>query len=258
MLTKWKNLAKGKLKGKLKEMILTQRRAQNSVHFSDTTLRDGEQMPGAALTTDGKVAIAKGLAELGIDSLDAGFPAAAESEILAIRRIVREVKGPVITGLCRTIEGDIDAAYEARSRSVNAGKAYASHGLGDPVTLLEHDLFELKADTFHFSPYPLVTAIDLFHGYYFEGRERLLELFRAMRSTFQTQRFLVSEMYLADEDTMRRIAYPMIEHELFHGLTGQRTFREGELEGLLEEAGFTIRERWPMRNLAARIFLLFD
>jgi len=109
MLTKWKNIAKDKLK----ELILTHRRAQNSVHFSDTTLRDGEQMPGAALTTDGKVAIAKGLAELGIDSLDAGFPAAADSEILAMRRIVREVKGPVITGLCRTIKGDIDAAYEA-------------------------------------------------------------------------------------------------------------------------------------------------
>jgi hypothetical protein len=66
MLTKWTNIAKGKLK----DLILTQRRAQNSVHFSDTTLRDGEQMPGAALTIDGKVAIAKGLAELGIDSLD--------------------------------------------------------------------------------------------------------------------------------------------------------------------------------------------
>lgn len=109
MLRKFKELAKGKLK----EHILTHRRRQNSVHFSDTTLRDGEQMPGAALTIDGKVAIAKGLAELGIDSLDAGFPIAAESEILAMRRIVREVKGPVITGLCRMRKSDIDAAYEA-------------------------------------------------------------------------------------------------------------------------------------------------
>ena len=109
MLRKFKDLAKGKLK----EYILNHRRRQNSVHFSDTTLRDGEQMPGAALTIDGKVAIAKALAELGIDSLDAGFPIAAESEILAMRRIVREVKGPVITGLCRMRKSDIDAAYEA-------------------------------------------------------------------------------------------------------------------------------------------------
>ncbi len=109
MLRKFKELAKGKLK----ELILTHRRRQNSVHFSDTTLRDGEQMPGAALTPDAKVTIARGLAEMGIDSLDAGFPIAAESEILAMRRIVREVKGPVITGLCRTKKSDIDAAYEA-------------------------------------------------------------------------------------------------------------------------------------------------
>ncbi len=109
MLRKFKELAKGKLK----EHILNHRRRQNSVHFSDTTLRDGEQMPGAALTIDGKVAIAKGLAEMGIDSLDAGFPAAAESEIIAIRRIVKEAKGPVITGLCRMRKSDIDAAYEA-------------------------------------------------------------------------------------------------------------------------------------------------
>ena len=109
MLRKFKEMAKGKLK----EHILNHRRRQNSVHFSDTTLRDGEQMPGAALTIDGKVAIAKALAELGIDSLDAGFPIAAESEIQAMRRIVREVKGPVITGLCRMRKADIDAAYEA-------------------------------------------------------------------------------------------------------------------------------------------------
>ncbi len=109
MLRKFKELAKGKLK----EHIINHRRKQNSIHFSDTTLRDGEQMPGAALTVEGKVAIAKGLAELGIDSLDAGFPIAAESEILAMRQIVREVKGPVITALCRTKKSDIDAAYEA-------------------------------------------------------------------------------------------------------------------------------------------------
>ncbi len=109
MLRKFKQLAKDKLK----ERILAHRRAQGSIHFSDTTLRDGEQMPGAALTVDGKVKIAKGLAKMGIDSLDAGFPIAAKSEILAMRRIVREVKGPVITGLCRTKKADIDAAYEA-------------------------------------------------------------------------------------------------------------------------------------------------
>lgn len=102
------------------------------------------------------------------------------------------------------------------------------------------------------------TAVDLFHGYYYEGRERLLDLFRVLRAAFPEQQFLVSEMCLADDKAMSRIAYPMVEHELFHGLTGQRTFREGELEALLEEAGFAIRKRWAMRNLAARIFLPFE
>ena len=57
---------------------------------------------------------------------------------------------------------------------------------------------------------------------------------------------------------MARIAYPMPEHELFHSLTGQKTFAAGELESLLEEAGFTILETWPVRNLAARLFILFE
>ncbi len=131
-------------------------------------------------------------------------------------------------------------------------------GWGDRVELLDHDLFDLAAANHDFSRYSLISAIDLFHSYYYESRERLLELFRVLRSVFPAQQFLVSEMCLADEKAMARIAYPMVEHELFHGLTGQRTFMEGELEALLTEAGFTVRERWSMRNFAARIFLLFD
>ena len=65
-------------------------------------------------------------------------------------------------------------------------------------------------------------------------------------------------MCRADEDRMKGIAYPMVEHELFHSMTDQRTFAEGELETLLAETGFTMLERWPVRNLAARVFLLFE
>ncbi|WP_414572435.1 2-isopropylmalate synthase [Nostoc sp. CCY 9925] len=83
------------------------------VYFSDTTLRDGEQMPGASLTPEEKVEIAKALAKAGIHSLDAGFPACASSEIEAIQGIVKEVKGPVISALCRALDSDIDKAYEA-------------------------------------------------------------------------------------------------------------------------------------------------
>ena len=129
---------------------------------------------------------------------------------------------------------------------------------GNRIKLIDHDLFDLATAEQDFSAYSLVTAIDLFHSYYYESRERLLDLFRVLRSVFPEQKFLVSEMCLADQKAMARIAYPMVEHEFFHGLTGQRTFREGELEALLTEAGFTVRERWSMRNFAARIFLLFE
>ncbi len=139
-----------------------------------------------------------------------------------------------------------------------AAQTIERFGWEDRVKLLDHDLFDLATAEGDFSDYSLVTAIDLFHSYYYESRERLLDLFRVLRSVFPEQQFLVSEMCLADEKAMARIAYPMAEHELFHGLTGQRTFRAGELEDLLSEVGFTIRERWSMRNFAARIFLLLE
>jgi 2-isopropylmalate synthase len=81
--------------------------------LSDTTLRDGEQMPGVRLNPDEKVQIAQALARVGIHSIDAGFPAAAKEEVESIRRIAASVKGPVINGHCRTLNSDIDAAAEA-------------------------------------------------------------------------------------------------------------------------------------------------
>ncbi len=83
--------------------------------LSDTTLRDGEQMPGVRLNPDEKLQIAQGLAKAGIHSIDAGFPAAAQEEIESIRQIAEHVRGPVINAHCRTLASDIDAAYEALS-----------------------------------------------------------------------------------------------------------------------------------------------
>src|SRR5262245_33541716 len=71
--------------------------------LSDTTLRDGEQMPGVRLSPDEKVEIAQALTRVGIHSIDAGFPAAAKEEVESIRRIAAAVKGPVINGHCRTL-----------------------------------------------------------------------------------------------------------------------------------------------------------
>ena len=83
------------------------------VIFSDTTLRDGEQMPGASLRPEQKVVIARALAEAGVRSIEAGFPACARSEVEAVRRVAAEVEGAVISALCRTLPSDVDAAAEA-------------------------------------------------------------------------------------------------------------------------------------------------
>lgn len=79
----------------------------------DTTLRDGEQTPGVSFTPEEKLRIARQLARLGVDVIEAGFPAASPGDLEAVRRIALEVEGPVICALARAVEADIRAAWEA-------------------------------------------------------------------------------------------------------------------------------------------------
>ena len=79
----------------------------------DTTLRDGEQAPGIALTPEEKVTIAHQLAKLRVDILEAGFAASSPGDFEAVTRIANEVRGPVIASLARAHPDDIDKAYEA-------------------------------------------------------------------------------------------------------------------------------------------------
>ncbi|MGH2663571.1 MAG: 2-isopropylmalate synthase [Actinomycetota bacterium] len=83
------------------------------VSIFDTTLRDGEQAPGIALNVREKVEIAEQLARLGVDVIEAGFPASSPGELEAVREIARRVAGPTIAGLARCGVGDIDACWEA-------------------------------------------------------------------------------------------------------------------------------------------------
>jgi 2-isopropylmalate synthase len=83
------------------------------VRIFDTTLRDGEQAPGIALTRGEKVEIAEQLARLNVDILEAGFPISGQGEFEAVREIADSVKGPVIAALARTATGDIERAAEA-------------------------------------------------------------------------------------------------------------------------------------------------
>ncbi len=79
----------------------------------DTTLRDGEQSPGASLTMQEKLIVAKQLTKLNVDVIEAGFPISSDGDFEAVRLIAKEVKGPVICGLARTKKEDIDRAWEA-------------------------------------------------------------------------------------------------------------------------------------------------
>ncbi len=79
----------------------------------DTTLRDGEQSPGATLNTEEKIDVAKQLVRLGVDIIEAGFPAASPGDLEAVRCIAHEVEGATVCGLARAHKKDIDQAWEA-------------------------------------------------------------------------------------------------------------------------------------------------
>jgi 2-isopropylmalate synthase len=83
------------------------------IRIFDTTLRDGEQSPGASMTVEEKVKVARQLARLGVDIIEAGFAIASPGDFEAIRRVGAEVEGPVICSLARAREGDIKRAWEA-------------------------------------------------------------------------------------------------------------------------------------------------
>jgi 2-isopropylmalate synthase len=89
----------------------------------DTPLRDGEQAPGIALTPDEKVVIARQLAKLKVDVMEAGFAASSPGDFEAVSKIAAGVKGPVIASLARAHPDDIDKAYEA----LKAAEAFRIH-----------------------------------------------------------------------------------------------------------------------------------
>jgi 2-isopropylmalate synthase len=79
----------------------------------DTTLRDGEQAPGCSMTQPEKLRVARALAELGVDIIEAGFPAASRGDWESVNAVAREVAGPVIAGLARCSREDIELAARA-------------------------------------------------------------------------------------------------------------------------------------------------
>jgi len=89
------------------------------VYILDTTLRDGEQVPGAKLNVNEKIRIAKQLELLGVDFIEAGFPSSSKGDFEAVKAVAKSVKTPVVTALARAIKEDIDQVYESVRHAQN-------------------------------------------------------------------------------------------------------------------------------------------
>ena len=90
-----------------------------TIKIFDTTLRDGEQSPGASLNKQEKLQVATQLKNLNVDIIEAGFPAASNDDFEAVKEIAAKIKGPIICGLARTLKKDIDLCWQAVSNSEN-------------------------------------------------------------------------------------------------------------------------------------------
>lgn len=101
-----------------------------TIKIFDTTLRDGEQSPGASMNVDEKVQVAKQLARLGVDIIEAGFAIASQGDFDAIKRIGDEVDGPILCSLARAKEGDIKRAWEA-VRDAKRKRIHTFHSTSD-------------------------------------------------------------------------------------------------------------------------------
>ncbi len=87
--------------------------ADNQIHIFDTTLRDGEQVPGCKLNTNQKVEIARQLEQLGVDVIEAGFPVSSPGDFKSVEAICQAVSKPIVCGLSRAVEKDIEVAAQA-------------------------------------------------------------------------------------------------------------------------------------------------
>src|SRR5260370_14963454 len=85
----------------------------DAVRIFDTTLRDGEQSPGFSMNTGEKIRMARQLAVLGVDVIEAGFPIASRGDLEAVRMVAREVRTVPIAALARARKDDVNAAIEA-------------------------------------------------------------------------------------------------------------------------------------------------
>ncbi len=112
----------------------------DKVYIFDTTLRDGEQVPGCQLNNEEKVIIAKALEQLGVDVIEAGFPISSPGDFKSVVEISKNVSEPIITALSRAVEKDIDRAGEAL-HFAKRGRIHTGIGTSD-----QHIYTKLRSD----------------------------------------------------------------------------------------------------------------
>ena len=95
-----------------------------TIKIFDTTLRDGEQSPGASMNIEEKLRIARQLQKLNVDVIEAGFPIASIGDFEAVKKVAQTIKGPEIAGLCRASGKDIDRAWEALQHAGERGRIH--------------------------------------------------------------------------------------------------------------------------------------
>ena len=116
----------------------------DKVIIFDTTLRDGEQCPGASMNFREKMEVARQLARLNVDVIEAGFPVISDGDFHAVHTIASEVRGPIITGLARCTTGDIDAAGAAVKPAGDRGRIHVF--LATSKLHLEHKLRKAQSE----------------------------------------------------------------------------------------------------------------
>ncbi len=100
------------------------------IYIFDTTLRDGEQVPGCQLTTEEKITVAKELERMGVDIIEAGFPISSPGDFKSVVEIAKAVSKPTVCALSRAVKGDIDAAGEALKHA-KRGRIHTGIGSSD-------------------------------------------------------------------------------------------------------------------------------
>ena len=117
--------------------------SKNNIQIFDTTLRDGEQVPGCKLNTEQKVVIASKLDALGVDVIEAGFPVSSPGDFKSVEAISKIVKNATVCGLTRSVENDIKVASEALKK---AKKPRIHTGIGTSESHILHKFKTTKED----------------------------------------------------------------------------------------------------------------